>query len=43
MVSIVIGAARDVWDGMGVALLVATPIMLCGGMFRLLQSVWRDE
>lgn len=36
-------AARDVWDGMGAALAITVPIMMGGGLFRVLQSVWRDE
>lgn len=36
-------AAQDVWDGMGVALAVTTPIVLCGGVFHVLLSVSRDK
>jgi hypothetical protein len=36
-------AARDVWDGMGVALAVTVPVVLCGGVFHVLLSVSRDE
>lgn len=35
--------ARAVWDGIGVALAVATPIVVCGGVFHVLLSVSRDE
>lgn len=36
-------AARDVWDGIGIALAVTAPIILCGGVFHVLLSVSRDE
>lgn len=35
--------AQAAWDGMGVALAVTAPIILCGGVFHVLLSVSRDK
>lgn len=36
-------AAQNLWDGIGVALAVTTPVILAGGVFHVLLSVSRDE